>query len=216
MIKEKLKKINNKELILLVGIAFVFILLLLFKIIIKSTHAYYNYEMAPVPIFTGEVGDFVGGKLEPSPYEGDADISTIVYANEGEGYRIIDTVPVFGFTLNEKKTKCKPEALPFSDIDITEGTITYDVTETTPNQISCYVVYDLSSDVVVYAYKQDSSGAKKYNDKTYTLVGDIPTNYKYSGFTCSDKGTEINYDASTGISFTTDKPNICYVYFDAQ
>ena len=211
-----IKKLDSKNLKVIVLSLGVILLISLLCLVLKDTHAYYNYEMAPVPIFTGKVGDFVGGKLEPSPYEGDADISTIVYANEGEGYRIIDTVPVFGFTLNEKKTKCKPESLPFSDIDITDGTITYDVTETTPNQISCYIVYDLTSDVVVYAYKQDSSGTKTYNDKTYTLVGDIPTNYKYVGFTCTDKGTEINYNVSTGISFTTDKPNICYVYFDVQ
>ena len=191
-----IKKLDSKNLKVIVLSLGVILLISLLCLVLKDTHAYYNYEMAPVPIFTGKVGDFVGGKLEPSPYEGDADISTIVYANEGEGYRIIDTVPVFGFTLNEKKTKCKPESLPFSDIDITDGTITYDV--------------------VVYAYKQDSSGTKTYNDKTYTLVGDIPTNYKYVGFTCTDKGTEINYNVSTGISFTTDKPNICYVYFDVQ
>lgn len=203
-------KYNNKILLII----FIIVIFTILNVFIKDTHAFYDSVTNPIQIFNAKVGDFTGGKLEPSPYEGTSDISTIVYANEGEGYRIIDTVPVFGFTLNEKKTKCNPTNLPFSKINIEDGTITYDVTESTPNQISCYVVYDLSSDVVVYAYRQDDNGTKKYNNKTYTLTDDFPTDYKYSGYTCTDSGTEINYDASTGISFTTDKPNVCYIYFD--
>ena len=217
MIKGRLKKINNKEMLLLVGASLVFVFLMLFNLVLKDSHAFYSYDSGWTPIFTGKVGDFSGGKLDLSPYEGEGDINIIVYQSDGAAYHIIDKIPVAGIVLNQKKSTCTPDTATYSDYSIDrEGLLKLKVKEGIPNQITCRIVYDLTSDVIVYAYMEDASGTEKYGTKTYTLVDTIPTNYTYVGYRCTkeDIQTDLGYDATTGFHFKTEGPNTCYAYFN--
>ncbi len=60
MIKERLKKFLNIKVIYLIICFFVMVLF----ICLRNTHAYYNYEMEPVPIFTSKVGNFSTQDIE--------------------------------------------------------------------------------------------------------------------------------------------------------
>ena len=59
MIKEKLKSLNKKEVIVICSFLLLFFVSLLINITLKNTHAFYNYESAWTPIFTSRVGNFV-------------------------------------------------------------------------------------------------------------------------------------------------------------
>ena len=212
-----IKYLENKKSLLVIIVLSVIVFITIFKVIIKETHAYYNYDSGWVPIFTGKVGDFSGGKLDPSPYEGEGDINIIVYQSDGAAYHIIDKIPVAGIVLNQKKSTCTPNTATYSDYSIDrEGLLKLKVKEGIPNQITCRIVYDLTSDVIVYAYMEDASGTEKYGTKTYTLVDSIPTSYTYSGYRCTkdDIQTDLDYDTSKGFHFKTTGPNTCFAYFN--
>ena len=79
MIKDK---IDNKTLTkILLGI-FILIIITLISIVIKDTHAYYNYESGWTPIFTSKVGNFAGEgePVKTGPLtDKDTDVNIIFY-----------------------------------------------------------------------------------------------------------------------------------------
>ena len=60
MLKESLKLFKNKELRIFIIIIVFSIFLVLVKFVLKDTHAFYNSETNPIPIFNTKVGDFTG------------------------------------------------------------------------------------------------------------------------------------------------------------
>ena len=90
-------------------------------------------------------------------------------------------------------------------------------TEIKPTQVVCRLYYDRDklSDVIIYAYIEDSTGDRKYKDKTYKLNNQVPSGYSMTSYKCNSKTvqTTFTYDASTGFHIDTTGPNTCYGYF---
>ena len=224
MIKERLKKLLNIKVMYITICLFVIVLF----ICLKYTHAYYNSEIGPVPIFTGKVGNFAG-KGDTSPLDTNTDVNLLFYVQDlmlDKGYYIAPGTPILmsGYELNEKKSNCIPtdatyEKYSGKDYSISEdGTVTVKVSQSKPKQIVCRIYYDLTSasnDILVYALVQNESGTIKHNGKSYSFESKLPTS-GYTDYECKNKDTFtfINYDTSKGFSFKTKGPNVCYVYFD--
>ncbi len=225
MKKEKLKKLLNIKVMYIVICLFVIVLF----ICLKNTHAYYNYETGPVPIFTSKVGNFAG-KGDTSPLtDRTTDVNLMFYVQDlmsTSGYYIAPSTPVLmsGYTLNEKKSNCIPTDATYEkylekDYTISDdGTVTVKVSQSKPKQIVCRIYYNLTSasnDILVYALVQNDSGTIKHNDKTYAFENELPSS-GYTDYECKNKEifTFINYDTSNGFSFKTKGPNVCYVYFN--
>ena len=232
MIKEKLKKILNIKVIYFVICVFVITLF----ICLKNTHAYYNYETGPVPIFTSKVGNFVG-KGDTSPLtDRTTDVNLMFYVQDvtnPKNYTIMEGTPalVSGYVVNDKKSNCIPTSETYTMHEdkvysiAEDGLVTVEVSQDNPNQVVCRIYYDYGKDlnkddVIVFALIEDELGMVIKNNKHYIMTEAIPTNgYTYDS-TISGCNTEnnvkttISYDTSKGFSFETDGPNICYAYFN--
>ena len=206
-----------------------FFALLLINVAINKTHAFYNYEMEPVPIFTSKVGNFAGEgeTVKDGPLSNKStDVNVIWYTQMPDNpkkYKENKEVPVTGFNLNQDISNCYPkdneEGTTYNpDYTISEdGTVDITVSETKPNQIVCRLYYDRDkiSDVIVYAYIQDTSGDREYEGNKYKMSSTIPTGKEYLGSKCSNEkvATNIGYNDTDGFTIDTDGPNTCYAYF---
>ena len=224
MIKEKLKKLLNVKVIYLIICFFVMVLF----ICLRNTHAYYNYESAWTPIFTGKVGNFSGkGDTSPLP-DRNTDINLMYYIQDvtnPKNYTIMEGPPavVWGFKVNEDKSNCIPKDATYSDyfIDNSNGKVIVNIKQSKPNQVVCRIYYDYGKDltkddVIVFALIEDNLGMVIYNDKHYTMSEEIPTSgytYKISSCKNTNIATEINYTGGK-FTFETDGPNVCYAYFN--
>ena len=233
MIKEKLKKLLNIKVIYFVICVFVITLF----ICLKNTHAYYNYETGPVPIFTSRVGNFAG-KGDTSPLtDRTTDVNLMFYVQDvtnPKNYTITEGTPalVSGYVVNDKKSNCIPTSGTYKMTEekvysiASDGLVTVEVSEDKPNQVVCRIYYDYEQltdkDIIVFALIEDSLGMviNDKNNKHYTMTETIPTSgYTYDS-TISNCNTEnniktaISYDSSKGFSFETDGPNICYAFFN--
>ena len=224
MFKYFKEKLNFKIIYIVICVDFLVTLLYL-----NQTHAYYNYEMAPVPIFTSKVGNFAGEgeTVKDGPLSGKStDVNVIWYTQMPDNpkkYKENKEVPVTGFTLNQDISNCYPknnqEGTTYNpDYTISEdGTVDITVSETKPNQIVCRLYYDRDkiSDVIVYAYIQDASGDREYEGSKYKMSSTIPTDKILEGYKCSNEkvATNIGYTDETGFTIDTTGPNTCYAYF---
>ena len=195
--------------------------------VISSTHAYYNYEMAPVPIFTSKVGNFAGEgeSVKQGPLtDKDTDVNIIFYTqmpDNADKYKENKYVPASGYKVNQDKSNCYPAYggdATYENYSIKEdGTIHIEYDETKPTQVVCRIYYDRDklSDVIIYAYLEDETGDRKYNDKTYKLNSQVPDGYSMTGYKCNSTKTEttFTYDTSKGFHVDTTGPNTCYAYF---
>ncbi len=201
-------------------------------LMIKDTHAYYNYETGPVPIFTSKVGNFAG-KGDTSPLDKPTDVNLMFYVQDitnPKNYTIMENTPalVSGYIINDKKSNCIPangiytmyEDKVYSIAE--DGTVTVKVAQDKPNQVVCRIYYDygktLDDDIIVFALKEDDLGMVIYNGKHYTMADEIPSSgFTYDSSSCNNKDnlkTELSYDESSGFTFKTEGPNICYAYFN--
>ncbi len=229
MIKEKLDDKTLKK--ILFGII-ILIIITLISIVIKDTHAYYNYEMAPVPIFTGKVGNFAGEgeSVKTGPLtDKNTDVNIIFYTqmpDNPDKYKENPTVALVGYKINNEKSNCYPayggEATYQGNQDSSyytikeDGTVHIEYTETKPTQITCRLYYDRDklSDVIIYVYIEDSSGDRKYEGKTYKLYNQIPEGYSMTEYKCNSTTSKTTFTYDTdGFHIDTDGPNTCYAYF---
>ncbi len=224
-----INNLENKKIFILITILSIVVFITLYKLVMKETHAYYNYEMEPVPIFTGKVGNFAGEgeSVKDGPLSNKStDVNVIWYTQMPDNpkkYKENKEVPVTGFNLNQDISNCYPkdneEGTTYNpDYTISEdGTIDVTVSETKPNQIVCRLYYDRDkiSDVIVYAYIQDASGDREYEGNKYKMSSTIPTGKTYVGYKCSNASvaTNIGYTDTDGFTIDTDGPNTCYAYF---
>ncbi len=194
---------------------------------INKTHAYYNYEMAPVPIFTSKVGNFAGEgeSVKQGPIDKNTDVNIIFYTqmpDNANKYKESKYVPASGYQINGDKSNCYPAAggdATYDNYTIKEdGTVHIEYTEKAkPTQVVCRLYYDRDklSDVIIYAYIEDATGDRKYNDKTYKLYNQVPDGYSMTNYECKSKkaSTTFTYDISKGFHIDTTGPNTCYAYF---
>ena len=235
MIKERISKLKEKlnfKLIYIV-ICLCFLMGLLY---FNTTHAYYNSEIGPVPIFTGKVGNFAG-KGDTSPLDQPTDVNLLYYVQSGidlKQYDIYDTPPLdvkSNYVLDEKKSNCIPKSgngvtYP-TDYSIKEdGTVTIKVSENKPYQVVCRIYYSFNltpyeekeGDVKVIIYLQSDTGdiVTVRNNKYYILGDTVPEGYEMTDYECNNGNiaTEVNYDTNKGFTFKTTGKNICHTYFD--
>ena len=64
MIKERIKKIKYNDLVGLIVVTIIFGLVIILKLVLKDTHAFYNSATNPIPIFTGKIGNFAKQDIE--------------------------------------------------------------------------------------------------------------------------------------------------------
>ncbi len=198
-------------------------------LVIKDTHAYYNYEMEPVPIFTSKVGNFAGEgeSVKTGPLKDkNTDVNIIFYTqmpDDAKKYMVSKYLPVNGYKVNEEASNCYPatggDALYNSYTIDEEGNLVINYTESKPNQVVCRIYYnrDKLSDVIIYAYVEDANGEREYNEKKYKLVNTIDSTYtKMSSYECKSKisKTTFTYDATNGFTITSSGPDTCYAYFN--
>ena len=226
-ILDKLKSIKlSKGSIIVIAFVAVAILLKLTNAIL-DTHAFYNYEMAPVPIFTSKVGNFAGEgeSVKDGPLtDKETDVNIIFYTqmpDNKDKYMISKYLPVTGYKVNEDVSNCYPAAgseATYNSYTITsDGYVSIEYEETKPTQVVCRIYYDRDklSDVIIYAYIEDTSGDKKYNGKTYKLNNSVPSGYNMTTYECKSKtaNTSFTYDATNGFTVTSAGPDTCYAYF---
>ena len=234
MIKEKLKKLLDIRIIYIV----IGLLVITLFICLKNTHAYYNSEIGPVPIFTGKVGNFTG-KGDTSPLNQPSDVNVLYYIQNGinlKQYDIYDTPPLdvkSNYVLDEKRSNCIPTDATYQmNGDKTysikeDGTVTIKVSENTPKQVVCRIYYSFNltpyeekdGDVKVIIYLQSDTGdiVTVRNNKYYILGDTVPAGYTMTDYECNNENnitTEVNYDESKGFTFKTTGKNICHTYFD--
>ena len=206
-------------------------------LMIKDTHAYYDYESAWTPIFNSRVGNFTG-KGDTSPLDKPTDVNLIYYVQSGidlKKYDIYDTPPLdvkSNYVLDEKKSNCIPKSgngvsYP-TDYSIQEdGTVTIKVSENKPYQVVCRIYYSFNltpyeeknGDVKVIIYLQSDTGdiVTVRNNKYYILGDTVPEGYTMTDYECDNTNnitTEVNYDTLKGFTFTTTGKNVCHAYFD--
>ena len=225
MLKEK---IDNKTLGKILLLMFGIILITLISIVIKDTHAFYDYESGWTPIFNSRAGNFAGEgeSIKDGPLTNrDTDVNIIFYTQMPDNpnkYMISKYIPVNGYEVNEEASNCYPATggdATYSDYSISnDGTLSLTYTENSkPTQVVCRIYYDRDklSDVIIYAYVEDSTGDRKYNDKTYKLNNQVPTGYKMTNYECKSKTSETSftYDATNGFNVVTNGPDTCYAYF---
>ena len=237
MIKERISKLKEKlnfKLIYIV-ICLCFLMGLLY---FNTTHAYYNSEIGPVPIFTGKVGNFAG-KGDTSPLDQPTDVNLLYYVQSGidlKQYDIYDTPPLdvkSNYVLDEKRSNCIPtdaryEKYSDKDYSVSEdGTVTIKISQDKPKQVVCRIYYSFNltpyeekeGDVKVIIYLQSDTGdiVTVRNNKYYILGDTVPSGYTMTNYECNNTNniqTEVNYDASKGFTFKTTGKNICHTYFD--
>ena len=237
MIKEKLDNKTIKRILL--GLFVITVITFAF-LMIKDTHAYYNSEIGPVPIFTGKVGNFTG-KGDTSPLNQPSDVNVLYYIQNGldlKKYDVYDTPPLdvkSNYVFDEKRSNCIPADATYEmDGDKTysikeDGTVTIKVSENTPKQVVCRIYYSFNfteyeekeGDVKVIIYLQSDTGdiVTVRNNKYYILGDTVPSGYTMTDYECNNTNnitTEVNYDASKGFTFKTTGKNICHTYFDKQ
>ena len=224
-IKNIVEKFGYRKLSL--GIILVLILALIVWGI-KGTHAYYNYSTGPVQIFNSKVGNFAGegeGIKEGPLNDRDTDVNIIFYTqmpdNKGK-YMISKYIPVSGYEVNTEDSNCYPTKggdATYNSYSIDDdGNLVIKYTEETkPTQIVCRIYYDRDklSDVIIYAYVEDETGDKKYNDKNYKLSNSVPTGFKMVNHECKNAkvSTTLKYEETAGFEIVTNGPNTCYAYF---
>ena len=196
-------------------------------LLIKDTHAFYDYESGWVPIFNSRAGNFAGEgeSVKQGPLtEKNTDINLIFYVqmpDNADKYQINPGAPISGYNLNHEKSNCYPatggEANYLTHSIDTDGTVSITYTESKPTQVVCRIYYDRDklSDVIIYAYVQDASGDKTYNNQKYKLVNQVDNTFKIVGKECKSKtaNTSFTYDATTGFTITSKGPDTCYAYF---
>ena len=194
-------------------------------IFIKDTHAYYSYDSGWVPIFTGKVGNFAGEgeSVKEGPIDKNTDVNIIFYTqmpDNAKKYMVSKYLPVSGYKVNSDASNCYPadgSEATYSSYSITsDGYVSIEYSETKPTQVVCRIYYDRDklSDVIIYAYIEDSTGDRKYNDKTYKLYNQVPSGYNMTSYKCNSKtaNTSFSYD-SNGFTVTSSGPDTCYAYF---
>ncbi len=235
MIKEKIKylknklKRENKRSYFAIAILLVVLVISLSMLVIKDTHAYYNYEMAPVPIFTSKVGNFAGEgeSVKTGPLtDKDTDVNIIFYTqmpDNADKYKESKYVPASGYKINHEKSNCYPAYggdVTYQDNKYytikEDGTVHIEYNEIKPTQVVCRLYYDRDklSDVIIYAYIEDETGDRKYGDKTYKLNNSVQSGYSMTTYECKSKTakTTFTYDTN-GFHIDTIGPDTCYAYF---
>ncbi len=225
MIREKLKSIKlSKGTIIVIAFLVVALILKLTNVIL-DTHAYYNYESGWVPIFNSKVGNFAGDgeSAKQGPLtERNSDVNLIFYAQVPDNpnkYQVASSAPLTGYKLNDNKSNCYPatgnEANYVSSSIDSNGTVTITYTITKPTQVVCRIYYDRDklSDVIIYAYLQDDSGDKTYNNQKYKLVNQVESNYQLVGKECKSKTVNTSFTYNNGFTITSKGPDTCYAYF---
>ena len=198
-----IKNLENKKSLLIILVLLVIVFITLFKVIIKETHAYYNYDSGWVPIFTGKVGNF-SGKGDSSPLNRNTDINVMYYVQD--------------ITIPKETTGAK---YPIHTIDNATGEVKISITQSSAHQVVCRIYYSykngLKDGIILFALQEDNNGNVIHRDKKYKVVTDIPTSgYSYHDYECTNKDvvTEVSYDITNGFKYKTTKPNVCYAYFN--
>ena len=216
---------KNKELYILIIAIVVAIFLVLIKLVLKDTHAFYNSETNPIPIFNTKVGDFTGEgeSVKDGPLTNkNTDVNIIFYTqmpDNPDKYMVSKYLPVNGYKVNEKVSNCYPARggeATYSNYSIdSEGNLNITYTETKPTQVVCRIYYDRDklSDVIIYAYLEDPNGDKTYNKKTYKLVNQVESNYTLVAHECKNKRATFSYDNTSGFNISSNGPDTCYAYF---
>ena len=234
MIKERLDNKTIKRILL--GL-FVMTVITFAFLMIKDTHAYYNSEIGPVPIFTSKVGNFTG-KGDTSPLNQPSDVNVLYYIQNGinlKQYDVYYTPPLdvkSNYVLDEKRSNCIPtdatyEKYSDKDYSVSEdGTVTIKISQDKPKQVVCRIYYSFNftpyeekeGDVKVIIYLQSDTGdiVTVRNNKYYILGDTVPEGYEMTDYECNNGNiaTEVNYDTNKGFTFTTTGKNICHTYFD--
>ena len=230
MIKERLKNLKLNEVFILIFVIFIALVLVLIKLILKDTHAFYDYESGWTPIFNSRAGNFAGEgeSVKDGPLTNkNTDINIIFYTqmpDNPDKYKESKYVPATGYKISNEKSNCYPakgsEATYKDNVYYTiqsDGTVHIEYSETKPTQVVCRLYYDRDklSDVIIYAYVEDASGDRNYEGKTYKLVNQVESTYKLTTYKCNSKtaNTSFNYDATNGFTVTSSGPDTCYAYF---
>ena len=219
----KIKILENKKTYMLIIILSLLLFLSLIRLVLKETHAFYNSQSDSIPIFKAKIGDFTGEgeSVKEGPIDKNTDVNIIFYTqmpDNPDKYMVSKYLPVNGYKVNEKVSNCYPATggdATYNNYNIdSEGNLNITYTETKPTQVVCRIYYDRDklSDVIIYAYLEDASGDKKYNNKTYKLVNQVESNYTLVAHECKNKRATFSYDEN-GFNITSSGPDTCYAYF---
>ena len=222
---DKLKSIKlSKGSIIVIAFLVVAMILKLTNAVL-DTHAFYNYESGWVPIFNSRAGNFAGEgeSVKQGPLtEKNTDINLIFYAQVPDNpnkYQVAVGAAVVGYKLNNEKSNCYPakgnEANYLTNSIDGNGTVTITYTESKPTQVVCRIYYDRDklSDVIIYAYLQDASGDKTYNNQKYKLVNQVDNTFNLVGKECKSKTANTSFTYNNGFTITSSGPDTCYAYF---
>ena len=227
---ELIKNLENKKSLSVIISLSIIVFITIFKVIIKETHAYYNYDSGWVPIFTGKVGNF-SGKGDSSPLNRNTDINVMYYVQDitnPKQYTIMIGPPIeySDYALDGEKSNCIPKETtgakyPVHTIDNATGEVKISITQSSAHQVVCRIYYSykngLKDGIILFALQEDNNGNVIHGDKKYKVVTDIPTSgYNYQNYECTNKDvvTEVSYDVTNGFKYKTTKPNVCYAYFN--
>ncbi len=220
-IRERISKVKNKELIIALVIVMLIIIVKLFP-----TYAYYG-SSDDLFIVKATVGGFAGeGEgVKQGPIDRNTDVNIILYTqmpDNAKKYMISKYVPATGYKVNETVSNCYPakgsEVTYKDDKYYTikeDGTVHIEYSESKPTQVVCRIYYDRDklSDVIIYAYIQDSNGDREYEGDKYRLVNQVEDNYSLLGHKCTNSKVNTDFTYDNGFNIVTDGPNTCYAYF---
>ncbi len=232
MIKQKLKNLNKKDVVVISGFLLLFFVLFLINVTLKNTHAYYNYEMEPVPIFNSRVGNFVKEEEQQN-------IEEYLESQENSGLETRENMEARNDTLRRYQGSSVNNYICFGTKDKTEclenqgkymyriigiDTITQELkiikkealdtsyewntaTNVTWNNSTLY--NGLNNDYFLksndYSYLQESKWLIAINDYDYGY-GDISVSSSYNGTTLLE-----NEKKNWGENIVNSKVNLMYV-----
>ncbi len=210
-------------------------LLILVEIIwlISSADSYAFYGTTDeLEILRATIGNFAKKSEDLPTNAKEADLNIQLYLQDqadSEKYNLVNNMPTYGYHLNEEMSNCTPSQgeLKYTNYSITDGKIKFTVQDENgskgPKQIVCHIYYDkdFHSDITIYVLVEDEEyGIKEFNNKHYRFLGsvdDITTatsGYTYNSAECSNKEAQIKGFSNGKFNFQSNKPTVCYAYFN--
>ena len=227
--------LENKKIYIVIIILSIVVFVTLFKLVLKDTHAYYSYDSGWTPIFTGKVGNFVGGgeSVKQGPVDVESDVNVIFYtqvSSDTKKYKERKFMPIGDYVLNSEASNCYPAKGNEVTYDGNnyykvneDGSISIKYTEAKPTQVTCRLYYDIDTsnnnniegDISVYAFIKDTNGNKEYNGDKYKFTSIVDKTWNLDGHECDFENniTRFDYTSETGFSISSVGSNVCFAYF---
>ncbi len=188
----------------------------------SNSYAFYGSEDA-LPMINSTIGNFAStsdyGSLPSSMASYDFNVQLYLQdMSDSNVYNLVNTIPAFGYILDEDLSNCKPESANYSNYDYKENKFIVNIQEDIPKQVTCSFYYkkDYNSDIVIYVLvKDDDYGIKEYGDHKYRFLYTLPSEtYSFDTYECtnSDANTTLAFE-NRNFKISSKAPDVCYAYF---